>query len=463
VLDGLLERIARLNPALRAYLAVNEADAWRAARAAEACWRTPGARPLLCGVPVSVKDLIETAGLPTTYGSLACRENHQPDAAVVTRLRRAGAVIVGKTNTPEFGLLGGVRNRLAPEGRNPWSLAHTCGGSSGGGAAAVAAGLGPLAVGNDAGGSIRGPCAYNGIFGLKPTYGRVPDAQRWRPSPGRAQAGPLTRTVLDGALLLQVLAGHDARDPDSLPDPVPDFLAFASGTVRGARVAVSADLGNVANVGPELRGMIAEAAALLRELGCDVREAHPPALGTDDVLEPGVWAYAGDLYAALEALAPDFLARHADELTDYARPVCEGGQRARAWQYRRILERNGAYVEAVRAWFAGYEFLVCPAGGPAPRVEEVRPISRGGGRTPGFLPQFNVAQTPAAVVPFGFHPSGLPLALQIVGRHGDDVGVLRLAAAMEAARPWAHRWPSVALGPLAPLQEAPGEPPPPRG
>jgi aspartyl-tRNA(Asn)/glutamyl-tRNA(Gln) amidotransferase subunit A len=449
VLDELLDRIERLNPHLHAYLALDAAGARQAARAAEAAWLAPGERSLLCGVPVSIKDLIEMQGLPTTYGSLSFCDNHQADAALVARLRRAGAVLVGKTNTPEFGLLGGVRNRLGPDGRNPWSLDHTCGGSSGGAAAAVAAGLGPLAVGSDSGGSIRGPAAYNGVFGLKPSQGRVPDVQQWRPAPGRAQAGPLARTVRDGALLLPALAGPDPRDPEALPGPVPDFLSGLGGTVQGARVAVSADLGNVASVDPEVRAMVDEAAALLRDLGCVVSAAAPPALATDDVLAPGVWAYAGDLYAALEAVAPDFLARHGDALTDYATPVCAAGRWALAWQYRALLERNAAFAAAMRAWFAAYDFLVCPAGGPAPRVEAVRPINRGGGRTPGFLPQFNVAHTPAASVPFAVHPSGLPLALQIVGRHGDDAGVLRLAATIETARPWAHRWPPLALGTAA--------------
>ncbi|HLH22346.1 MAG TPA: amidase [Chloroflexota bacterium] len=447
VLDELLGRIAQLDHRLHAYLAVNAADARRAARAAEAAWLAPGERPLLCGVPVSVKDLIEMAGLPTTYGSLAFRENHQADAEVVARLRRAGAVLVGKTNTPEFGLLGGVRNRLGPDGRNPWSLERSCGGSSGGAAAAVAAGLGPLAVGSDSGGSIRGPAAFNGVFGLKPSQGRVPEVQRWCPAPGRGQGGPLARTVRDSALLLQALAGPDPRDPDALPGPVPNFLGSLHSPLRDVRVAVSADLGNVAGVDAEVGTMIDEAAALLRERGCVVSTAAPPALATDDVLAPGVWAYAGDLYAALEMLEPDFLARHSDALTDYAAAVCAAGQRALAWQYRGILRRNAAYAEAMRGWFEGYDFLVCPAAaGPAPRVEAVRPINRGGGRTPGFLPQFNVAQTPAASIPFAFHSSGLPLAIQVVGRHGDDAGVLQLAAAIEAARPWADRWPPGAFG-----------------
>ncbi|MGH9843078.1 MAG: amidase, partial [Blastocatellia bacterium] len=194
VLDELLERIERLNPLLRAYLALNDEDARRAAVTAERAWRSSGEKPLLCGVPVSVKDTIEMQGLPTTYGSLAFRNNYQEDSEIVLRLRRAGAVIIGKTNTPEFALLATVRNRLSEPGANPWDLDRTCGGSSGGAAAAVAAGLGQLAVGTDSGGSIRVPAAYTGVFGLKPAYQRIPTVQCWRAAPGRSHNGPLART-----------------------------------------------------------------------------------------------------------------------------------------------------------------------------------------------------------------------------------------------------------------------------
>ncbi|MGH8210955.1 MAG: amidase, partial [Steroidobacteraceae bacterium] len=214
VLNECLERIERLNPLLHAYLSINTQDARRAAKSAERVWGSAGEKPLLCGVPVSVKDTIEMQGMPTTYGSLAFKDNYQEDSEIVLRLRRAGAVILGKTNTPEFALLAATRNRLGSPGCNPWKLERTCGGSSGGAAAAVAAGLGQLAVGTDSGGSIRLPAAYNGIFGLKPTYQRIPSVQRWRAAPGRSHNGPLARTVRDGALLLQALAGFDARDPE---------------------------------------------------------------------------------------------------------------------------------------------------------------------------------------------------------------------------------------------------------
>ncbi|HEY8692191.1 MAG TPA: amidase, partial [Chloroflexota bacterium] len=191
VAQDAFRRIERLNPQLRAYLALNHDDALAMAKSGEGRWLQPGEKPLLCGVPVSVKDTIEMAGLPTTYGSLAFRANLQPDSEIVRRLRQAGAVILGKTNTPEFALLGETRNRLGEAGANPWNVGRTCGGSSGGAAAAVAAGLGPLAIGTDSGGSVREPAAYCGLFGLKPTYQRIPAVQVWRASPNRSHNGPL--------------------------------------------------------------------------------------------------------------------------------------------------------------------------------------------------------------------------------------------------------------------------------
>jgi Asp-tRNA(Asn)/Glu-tRNA(Gln) amidotransferase A subunit family amidase len=443
VVDELYARIEQLNLALRAYLALNADDARQAARAAEARWRAPGEKPLLCGVPVAVKDTIELQGLPTTYGSLAFRDNYQPDSEIVHRLRRAGAVLLGKTNTPEFALGAHVLNRLGEPGTNPWDLEHTCGGSSGGSAAAVAAGLAAIGLGTDSGGSIRMPAAYNGIFGIKPTYQRIPTVQAWRAAPGRSHNGPLSRTVRDSALLLQALAGPDPRDPSSHLGPPPDFLQFATGTVRGARVAVSHDFGNVPDVESAVRQMVDAAAELLRDLGCELIPADPPALPGPDQLAPGVWAYAGDHYAAAERMVPEFWAKHADDLTDYARPIYEAGRRALAWQYRAILSRNAAYAARMKEWFAAYDFLISPVSGPAPRNADLRPGQRAAS-APGFMLPFNTAYNPAAAVPFAIHPSGLPLAIQVVGRLGDDVGVLRLAAAIEAQQPWAHRWPPLA-------------------
>ena len=268
VTRAVLDHMAKLEPTLHAFLVIDEDGALRAARAAEATWLQAGEKPALCGVPVSVKDTIEMAGMPTTYGSLAFRHNVCEDAEIVRRLRAAGAVILGKTNTPEFALSPRTENRLGPPTSNPWNPAHTSGGSSGGGAAAVASGMGPLAVGTDSAGSIRLPAAYQGLYGLKPTFQRIPSVQRWRASPARSHNGPITRTVRDAALMMDALGGPHPGDPDASLHPHPDYLAFARGNVRGARVAVSRNFGLRIRLDAIQMKMIEDASALLRDLGC---------------------------------------------------------------------------------------------------------------------------------------------------------------------------------------------------
>ena len=443
VLRELYERVERLNPKLSSFLALNTGDALASAQAAEEAWRSPGEKPLLLGVPVSIKDSIEVDGMPTTYGSLPFKDNRQPDAELVRRVRQAGGVITGKTNLPEFALYSAVDNKLGPPGRNPWDLERTCGGSSGGAGSSLASGLGPLAVGTDSGGSVRTPAAVNGVFALKPTYQRIPAVQTWRAAPGRSHNGPMTRTVGDAALLMQALAGADARDAESNLPPVEDYLAFASGGVRGVRVAVSYDFGQGYRTNPDVLAFVREAAALFAELGCEVVEADPPTLEESEELEPGVWAYSGDHYAAAEAMIPNFIEKHLDDLTPYTRPIYERAPEAKAWQYRRILRRNRAFGQRMQEWFRGYDFLLSPLVGPAVPLKEATPRDRA--KPPrSFVVPFNHTYNPAAAVPFGLSTGGLPISVQVVGRLYDDVGVLRMAAAVERVRPWAQRWPALA-------------------
>ena len=460
VLEEILVRAEGLNPVLHAFLAMNTDDARRAAKAAEAQWLTPGEKPALLGLPVSIKDTFEMRGLPTTYGSKAFEDNVQDDAEMVHRLRVAGAVITGKTNTPEFALAGAINGKLTPPPTNPWDTERTPGFSSAGAGSSVAVGLGPLALGTDSGGSVRTPAALCGIYAFKPTYQRIPAVQVWRGGPDRSHTGPMTRTVRDSALLMHVLAGYDPRDPSSdLPDA--DYFAFAAGNVRNSRVAVSYDLGGTAGkVDLEVTSLIRDAADLLRDLGCSVVEADPPTIDTPEELEPGTWAYSGDHYHAAEVMKPDFYEHHAEDLTDQLRPVYETGRRALAWQYRRIVRRNRMFEAEMKEWFRPYDFLLTGVAGPAQRLEDIQPsINRGGGVT-GFLTLFNHAHVPAAAVPFGLHSNGMPLSIQIVGPQGTDVSVLRLSAAIEAARPWAHRWPALARGPFIGHTVAVGEPTP---
>ena len=442
VTRAVLGRMQALEPQLHAFLRINAEGALCAARTAESTWAQAGEKPALCGVPVSVKDTIEMAGMPTTYGSLAFKNNQCDDAEIVRRLRAAGAVILGKTNTPEFALSPRTENRLGPSTSNPWGLTHTSGGSTGGGAAAVASGMGPLAVGTDSAGSIRLPAAYQGLYGLKPTFQRIPSVQRWRASPARSHNGPITRTVRDAALMMATLGGPHAADPDTFLHPHPDYLSFAGGNVRGARVAVSRTFGLPLKLETMQLRMIEQASALLKDLGCTLLQADPPVPQGSDELEPGVWAYSGDHYAAAEAMIPDFWEKHQADLTDGSRKIYDAGRKALAWKYRGILKRNRAFAETMRHWFADYDFLLAPCCGSAPLLEskEVRDDRHG---QFGLLAPFNLAYNPSAAVPFGRAEDGMPLAIQIVGRLGDDVGVLRLSGLIEAAQPWAHLWPAL--------------------
>ncbi|MQF86448.1 MAG: amidase [SAR202 cluster bacterium] len=445
VTKEVFERIEKIDPLLSAFLALNYEDAMASAKNAEQAWATSKDVGLLCGVPISLKDSIELAGHPTTYGSKAFENNVQPDSEIAMRIRNQGGVIIGKTNLPEFALHGAVDNKLSPAGRNPWNLEHTCGGSSGGAGSQVAAGLGPLAIGTDSGGSVRMPASINGIFAIKPTYQRIPSVQTWRAAPGRSHNGPMTRTVDDSALIFQALAGYDPRDPESNLEKISDYFEYRNGDISGLTIAVSYDFGRGFPMDSEALEKVRETAQLFEKLGCQIIEADPPTIEESEELEPGIWAYSGDHYAAAEAMIPNFLEKHLNDLSDVARPVYEAGPYAKAWQYRRIVRRNRAYGLKVQEWFKDYDFLLSPEMGPAQKLDSMKLPDRT--KPPqSFNTPFNHAYNPAASVPAGFHSNGLPLGVQIVGRLGDDVGVLRMAYAMEKERPWSEFWPEISKG-----------------
>lgn len=443
VIQDVFARIEKFNPSLSAFLALNYDDAIASAKNAEQAWSSSNENGLLCGVPISLKDSIELRGHPTTYGSKAFEENFQPDSEIATRIRNQGGVIIGKTNLPEFALHGAVDNHLSPAGRNPWNLDHTCGGSSGGAGSQVAVGLGPLAIGTDSGGSVRMPASINGIFAIKPTYQRIPSVQTWRAAPGRSHNGPMTRTVGDSALILQALAGYDPRDSESNLKSIHDYFEYTSGGLNGLKVAVSYDFGRGFPMDSEALQLVRDTAEFFEKCGCTVVHADPPTIDEPEELEPGIWAYSGDHYAAAEAMIPNFLEKHLNDLTEIARPVYEAGPHAKAWQYRRIVRRNRAYGLKVQEWFKDFDFLLSPEMGPAQRLDSMRLPDRT--KPPqSFNTPFNHAYNPAASVPVGFHSNGLPLGVQIVGRLGDDVGVLRMAHAIENERPWVDSWPELA-------------------
>ena len=446
--DAVLARIERLNPKLNAFLTVTADLARAQARAAEERARRGTLLGPLDGIPYSLKDLEPTAGIRTTFGS-KWFERHVPveDGVVAARLRPTGAVLLGKTNTPHLGHKDSCDNLLGPACRNPWKLDRTSGGSSGGAGSAVAAGLGPLAHGSDGGGSIRIPAALCGVFGLKPSFGRVPgypSADYWS---ARSHPGPLARDVRDAALMLQAMAGPDPRDPLSIDAPPEDYLAACDGDLSGLRVAWSADLG-YAPVEPEVR-RIAESAALgFTDLGATV-----------DARDPG-WPDPGAFHKVICDVASTnrHLAR-ATQRPEWIEPslmqMIEEGRCVSGVEHARALSQRSAFYDQARRFFEGWDLLLTPQQPVAAWSAEPGsgphqgPTSIGGRATPslfdrlGFTFPFNLTGQPAASVPCGFTADGLPVGLQIVGRWHADALVLRAAAAFEALRPWAAHRPEI--------------------
>lgn len=441
VTRAVLERIERLNPRLNAYLTVDADGALRAARRAEQAAMRGDALGPLHGVPVSVKDLTCAKGLPTTFGSLLYRDyvvDH--DAGAVERLRAAGAVVLGKTNTPEFGLMGTTENRLGEPCRNPWDPERTCGGSSGGAGAAVAAGLGPLAVGTDGGGSVRIPSAFCGVFGLKPTRGRVPYHNDFGGWGTLSVTGPIARTVADAALMLDVMAGAHPEDPYSLPAPRRSYRRALKGDVKGLRVAWSADMG-YATVGPEVRRIAEAAARRFADFGCTVEEDHP---SIDDPIANRFYVDIAAAYTAAELQG--LSAEQEALLTDYAVTLRDYGRQVTGVQ---LVEANRArwmLWATMRDFFQRYDLLLTPTLavtafpiGREPQTIDGRRILPFGWSP--FTTPLNLCGQPGASVPCGWSADGLPVGLHVIGRPFEEATVLRAAAAFEAAQPWQERRP----------------------
>lgn len=441
LLDAVLARVAAVDGGLHAFVTLDAERARAAARDAEAAVLAGGVLGQLHGLPVSVKDLEPVAGVRLTFGT-RFYEHQVPDAdgAAAGRLRAAGAVLFGKTNTPAFGHKDMCDNLLMPATRNPWDLDRTSGASSGGAGAAVAAGLGPVAHGSDGAGSIRIPAALCGVFGMKPSHGRVPgwpSADFWS---ARSHHGPMARTVRDAALMLGAMAGPDPRDPLSIDAPPDDYLAACDLGVRGMRVAWSADLG-YAPVDPEVRRLTEAAARCFEELGCRVEAADP---GWD---HPGPWHAV--LYRASVAHRIGPLAdRRPEWIDDSLARVIELGRSVTRNELQDAQVSRSAFYDQARAFMEPYDLLLTPAMAcPAwswerpPAEVDGQPVQQvAGGRWPLMYP-FNLTGWPAASIPCGFTAGGLPVGLQVVARWHRDADCLRAAAAFEEARPWAGRRP----------------------
>ncbi|HEX7021786.1 MAG TPA: amidase family protein [Trueperaceae bacterium] len=448
--EAVSQRIEALNPSLNAYCTLALEAGRDTARKAEQAVVNGSALGPLHGLPISVKDLISTAGLRTTYGSRVYAEliPDENDIAV-DRVLEAGAVLLGKTNTPEFGYQAACDSPLFGASCNPWDPARTTGGSSGGSAAAVATGMGSLSLGSDGGGSLRIPASLCGIVALKPTFGLVPVYPSARdPSlPGGSSwetldhIGPMTRSVQDAHLLLSVIAGYDGRDRHALPGAFPYRPERLDHGIRGQRVAFSLDWG-WATVDPEVRATIEEAVQVFEsDLGCRVEEAHPPFTYTQDDFWKLV-ASEADLTGLRQLVANHQTSMSASVIDLVNTPWT-------AEQFTDAKRERQRITNALHAFFGKYDLFLTPTvavpafghGMLGPRHIDSKPVPANAWIP--FTHPFNLSGQPAISVPAGWTAAELPVGLQIAGRRMDDLRVLQAARAFEQARSWHHRWPSI--------------------
>ncbi|MEV4036309.1 amidase [Streptomyces umbrinus] len=459
--EAVLARIEAVEPVLNAFVTVVPEQALAAARAAERRLLSEPAEdlPALLGVPVSVKDLTDTAGVRTTYGSVHYKD-HVPDQDTVgwARLKAAGAVLVGKTCTPEFGMSGVTESPLTGVTNNPWNPAMTAGGSSGGAAAAVAAGCAPLAWGSDGGGSIRIPASCCGVVGLKASMGRIPVYGEGDVYGSVDTAGPLTRTVADAALMLQATAGPDPRDPLSLPASPTSFTeALRDLSVRGLRIAYSPDLGH-GHVASQVLRLVEEAGAVFTDvLGASVRSVAvhlpDPVQYFRDFWEP---AMAAGFEDQVEARGWDPGASDPSIREFGAR----ASSRSAVDYWRTAVLTRGRIAAGFAAVFADHDLLIAPTmpttvfphpgrtGGPT--ENEGHPVSHPGIDFHRLTEPASHAGLPSITVPCGFDSAGLPVGLQIIGPHHADAAVLRAAAAFEQVTSWHTRRPPLLLPSVPP-------------
>ena len=433
---AVLARIDKLNPKLNAFCHLAPDEALASAQLSEQRWRE--GRPLgpVDGVPTSIKDLILTRGWPTLRGSRTVepKQAWDVDAPATARLREAGAVLLGKTTTPEFGCKGETNSPLTGISRNPWDPSKTPGGSSGGTAAAVAAGMGPISVGTDGAGSVRIPAAFCGNFGLKPSFGRVP-AYPLSPMGTVAHLGPHTMSVRDAALMMNVLKRPDARDWTSLPPDDTDYLVHLDRGIRGLKIAYSPALGFAKDIHSEVAAAVQAAVRQLQDAGAIVEQVDP---GIDDPLPitiglwfAGAWAIWNTLSAEQQALAdPDFASE------------AEQGSKYGVLDLHQLTLARGALGAHMRQFMQRYDLLVTPA--VAVPAFDARPAGSIKltpenmlGWTPFSYP-FNLTQQPACTIPCGLTKAGLPIGLQFVGPMFGDALVLRAARAYEMLRPIAR-------------------------
>ena len=440
-----VERVERVNPEINAIVAFDREQVLRDARELTAAVARGDELGPLHGVPFTIKDLTTVAGLATTFGMVPLQDNIAgTDAVVVRRLREAGGLFLGKTNTPESGYYGGTDNHLFGPTHNPWKHGHSAGGSSGGAAAAVAAGLGPLAEGSDGAGSVRIPAALCGVVGLKPTTGVIPQTILAGRYYTWAYHGPITRTVADNALMLDVLAGPDTADPLTIERPEHSFSDAARGDIRGLRVAFSPDLGLGRHVDPEVLAVCREVLPVLEDLGAVVSEATPGWGYVSEAMWNGIWV-------------PGFASEHdlldweslRGQVDDNLIELMREGERLTGVDVGRAEVVRGAMWDTWTRFMDDYDVLVSPTLCTATfPLERFAPDWLDGTTLREQLLDwlltypYNMLNNPAMTLPAGFTADGRPVGLQLAARHRRDALLLRVAGRIEEARPWADRRPS---------------------
>jgi len=450
VIDAVLARMEKLEPILHAFCTPTPELARKTAKKIEKDIMAGKPVGPLAGVPVGIKDLVCTKGIKTVSGSWAYADFvPDEDDVVVERLKDAGAVILGKTNVPEFGYSGVGHNPVFPTTRNPWNTDLTPGGSSAGSGAAVASGMGPFAIGSDGGGSVRIPSAHSGLYGMKASMGRVPlyPGVKDERYPGVSSweslehIGPMARTVADAALMLSVIAGPDDRDRHTLPKEEGfDWMKSLKGDLKGLKVAYTLDWGGYAPVDKRVRKIVTDAVKVFeRDLGCKVEEANPG------------WGNPYEAFWGMVARETDLRGMRAmerklgDKMTPHVRDFLKTEWTAE--QFTDAMVQRKAVNNKMWRFMRKYDLLLTPTlavppfevgiqGPTAIDGKEVEPFE-----WLHFTYPLNLTGQPAATAPAGWTDDGLPVGLQIIGRHLGDAMVLRASACFEAARPWKHRWP----------------------
>ncbi|MBM7585378.1 amidase [Bacillus pakistanensis] len=448
VVEAHLDQIERVNPKVNAIVSLVKDRALEEARSADKRFAAGEEVGPLHGLPIAFKDTHATAGIRTTNGSLVLRDNiPEQDELIVERLRKAGAITIGKTNVPEFAAGAHTFNDVFGMTRNPYDLSRTAGGSSGGAAVAVSCGMLPLADGSDMGGSLRFPAAFNNVVGLRTSPGRIPTYPRQAAYSTLSVQGPVARNVADTAFMMSVIAGPDARSPISIEESGTRFLEPLERDLTGLRVAWSPDLGGAVPVDPIVRSVFEQQIKVFEDLGCDVEEASPDFAGAEETFRVlRAWQF--------EMSYGELVDQYREQIKSSFVWNLEEGRRLSGPDIGRAERLHGALYERMRVFFEQYDVLLLPVSQIPPFDGDLEfPQEIVGNSMETYLDWmrscYYVSATghPALSVPGGFTPAGLPLGLQIVGRHRADFEVLQVGYAFEQATGYGKRRPALAKTP----------------